>query len=124
MRPANPVQSSPAQPSPAQSSLVQSSPDSQRALVADSQADKLSQLNLLVNSPGSWIAKRDSTALTFSDQIPVWLRVEAGRMLVDQDRLRTAAEQAKARRQNRAARAQAGKEDAEPSRKNSPQSEP
>jgi hypothetical protein len=54
-----------------------------------------------VRDPADFIAHASETAITMSDQIPVWLKVEPGKLLTSKIRLKLAAEQRKIRRENR-----------------------
>ena len=56
---------------------------------------------IVVRDPHDFILHASETAITMSDQIPVWLKVEPGKLLTSKIRLKLGAEQAKIRRQNR-----------------------
>jgi hypothetical protein len=57
---------------------------------------------ICVSDPHQFINHVSETAITMSDQIPVWLRVEAGKLLTSKFRLKLAAFQKRLRRQSRA----------------------
>ena len=54
-----------------------------------------------VKEPGAFIRRASETAIIMSDQIPVWLKVEPGKLLTSRLRLKLAAEQRKVRRENK-----------------------
>ena len=64
-------------------------------------------LKVAVHNPEQWVLNAKDTALTFSDQIPVWLKVEPGKLLTSKHRLRLASEQRKLRRERKKAGEQA-----------------
>ena len=72
--------------------------DTMLVAAASGNPDKIAVCN-----PEQWVLNVRETALTFSDQIPVWLKVEPGKLLTSKHRLRLASEQRKLRREQKKA---------------------
>jgi hypothetical protein len=64
-------------------------------------AGSLEDLQGLVALPDLWVRDRARLVLLFSDQVPVWLQVGAGRLLVDKRTLRIAKVQSQLKRDRR-----------------------
>ena len=54
-----------------------------------------------VRDPGSFIVNAKQTAITMSDQIPVWLKAQTGKLLTSKRRLRTARIQRQVRHESK-----------------------
>ena len=65
------------------------------------------QPDLPVREPAQWVVQYRHTDLTFSDQIPVWLRPSPGRLLTSTVRLEQGLQASKARKASRKAKAAA-----------------
>ena len=65
--------------------------------------------DLPVSDVEAWLMDRKSTWITMSDQVPVWLKPAAGKMVTSLVRLKASKEQQKRRRERRKARQEGGK---------------